>query len=225
MTSKPTWPSILRMFGHGGIFFAVKQGRRIDLRVCPPGCTFPQPVQLGNMERAEEHPRSREGRCDMAGKDGLLRLQSRLLARRDALRKALAGDWESDRRFTAANDVGDTVDAVLDSTNDEINWKFAEIESRELEHVEHALQRILEGVYGRCEYCGQRIAATRLNALPYTNSCIDCQRENEQSGTEYGSGVGARHWARAYEKPNPEESGRDSTIRLRDLEMDLSDAP
>ena len=159
----------------------------------------------------------------MARKDGLLRLQSRLLARRDALRKALAGDWESHRRFTATNEVGDTVDAALDSANDEISSRFAEIESRELEHVEYALQRIVEGSYGRCEYCGEKIAATRLNALPCADSCIDCQRENERHGTEYGSGAEDHRWARAYEKPNLDESGRDAPIRLRDFEMDLSE--
>ena len=137
----------------------------------------------------------------------------------------LAGDWESHRRFAATNEVGDAVDAALDSANDEISSRFAEIESRELEHVEHALQRIVEGVYGHCEYCGEKIAATRLNALPYTNSCIDCQRENERSGPEYGSGADDKQWARAYEKQNLEESRSDSPIRLRDFEMDLSETP
>jgi DnaK suppressor protein len=161
----------------------------------------------------------------MASKDGLLRLQSRLAVRRDALRKALAGDWQDNRRFTARNEVGDTVDAALDSANDEISSRFAEIESHELEQVEHALQRIIEGVYGRCEYCGQRIAATRLNALPYTNSCIGCQRENEQNEPEYGSGADDKRWARAYEKPNLEESSSDSPIRLRDFEINLCKIP
>ncbi len=159
----------------------------------------------------------------MARKDGLLRLQSRLLARRDALRKALAGDWDSNRRCTATNEVGDAVDAALDTANDEISSRFAEIESRELEQIEHALRRIVEGIYGRCEYCGQRIAATRLNALPYTNSCIGCQRENERNEPQYRSGADDKRWARAYEKPNLEDSGSDSPIRLRDFEINLSE--
>jgi DnaK suppressor protein len=161
----------------------------------------------------------------MDSKDVLLRLHSRLVIHRDALRKTLAGDWGEHRQFTATNEVGDTVDAALDCANDEISSRFAEIASRELEYVEHALQRIVEGVYGRCEYCGEKIAATRLNALPYTNSCIGCQRENERNGTEYGSGANDQRWARAYLKPNLEESGRDSPIRLRDFEMDLSETP
>ncbi len=161
----------------------------------------------------------------MARTEVLLRLHSRLVTRRDALRKALADAWENHRRFTAANEVGDFVDAALDSVNDEINSRFAEIESRELEQVERALQRIVEGLYGRCEYCEQKIAATRLNALPYTTSCIACQRVNERNRPEYRSGADDQRLARAYEKPNLEESVSDSHIRLRDLEMDLSEIP
>ena len=70
----------------------------------------------------------------------------------------------------------------MDTANDEICSQLAEIESRELGQIEHALQRIVDGVYGRCEFCGGKIAEARLNALPYTNSCIDCQRENERTG-------------------------------------------
>ena len=106
----------------------------------------------------------------MARKDALLRLTSRLIARRDALRKALNGDLDSFRRFSELNAVGDNVDAAVDSANDEICSQLVEIESRELGQIEHALQRIGAGVYGRCEFCGGKISEARLNALPYTNT-------------------------------------------------------
>src|ERR1700730_13497751 len=114
----------------------------------------------------------------MARKEALLRLHSRLVARRDALRKALNGDLDSLRELASLT-VGDQVDAAVDTANDEINSQLAEIESRELEQIERALQRIVKGVYGRCEFCGGKINEARLNALPYTKSCIDCQSENE----------------------------------------------
>ena len=38
----------------------------------------------------------------MARKDALLRLTSRLIARRDALRKALSGDLDSFRKFATS---------------------------------------------------------------------------------------------------------------------------
>jgi DnaK suppressor protein len=158
----------------------------------------------------------------MARKDALLRLHSRLVARRDALRKALNGDLDSFREYAAMDTVGDTVDAAVDTANDEISSQLVEIESRELEQIEHALQRIVDGVYGRCEFCGGKIAEARLNALPYTNSCIDCQRENERSGQGFGGRVEDHRWAKIYDKPS-DDHDRDNDINLSDFEMDMSE--
>ena len=46
-----------------------------------------------------------------------------------------------------------------------------------IEKVEHALARIDDGSYGRCEACGKPIEAERLDALPYTTLClVDARR-------------------------------------------------
>jgi DnaK suppressor protein len=157
----------------------------------------------------------------MARKDALLRLHARLVARRDALRKALNGDLDSLREYASTFVVGDNVDAAVDTANDEISTQLAEIESRELEQIEHALKRIVKGVYGRCEFCGGKIAEARINALPYTNSCIDCQRENERNGVSYGSaGVDSR-WAKIDDKGGDDADG---DVNLSDFEMDLSES-
>ena len=95
-------------------------------------------------------------RCKLVRKDAMLRLHSRLVARRDALRKALNGDLDAYREYAAMNVVGDSVDAAVDTANDEISSQIVEIESRELGQIEHALRRIVEGVYGRCEFCGEQ---------------------------------------------------------------------
>lgn len=157
----------------------------------------------------------------MARKDALLRLHSRLVGRRDALRKALDGDFESLRRLQALHDVGDTVDAAVDSANDEISTQIAEIESRELNQIEHALRRMKEGVYGQCELCGGRISVARLNALPYTSSCIDCQREQERSGLHYGGGGVDHRWADISDRQFDEG---DRHVNLSDYEVDLSES-
>jgi DnaK suppressor protein len=159
----------------------------------------------------------------MARKDALLRLHARLVARRDALRKALNGDLDGYRQFAALDVVGDNVDAAVDTANDEICSQIVEIESRELEQIERALQRIVEGVYGRCEFCGGKIAEPRLNALPYTNSCIDCQRENERHGQAFGPQDVDHRWAKIYDKPI-EDHDNDSKINLSDFEVDMSES-
>lgn len=40
--------------------------------------------------------------------------------------------------------------------------------------VEAALARIEAGGYGQCERCGESIPVARLDALPYTTSCVVC---------------------------------------------------
>jgi RNA polymerase-binding protein DksA len=46
-----------------------------------------------------------------------------------------------------------------------------------IEKVQHALARIDDGSYGRCEACGKPIEAERLDALPYTSLClVDARR-------------------------------------------------
>lgn len=157
----------------------------------------------------------------MARKEAMLRLHARLVARRDALRKALNGDLDSLRQLSALS-VGDQVDAAVESTYDEISSQLMEIESRELEQIEHALKRIVKGVYGRCEFCGGKINEARLNALPYTNSCIDCARENERMGHRQGHRPDSTRWDKAFEKNDDADS--DGPVNLADFEMDLSES-
>lgn len=156
----------------------------------------------------------------MARKDALLRLHARLVSRRDALRKALDGDLQSLQQLRSSHDVGDSVDAAVDSANDEISSQIAEIESRELAQIEHALHRMGQGVFGVCEYCNARISVARLNALPYTSTCIDCQREEERRGySDIDRGTDYR-WANVYDRSGDESERQ---VNLSDFELDLSE--
>ena len=47
----------------------------------------------------------------------------------------------------------------------------------QLSEVKGALKRIDEGTYGICSNCGKAIMTERLEALPYAELCIDCQRK------------------------------------------------
>ena len=50
-----------------------------------------------------------------------------------------------------------------------------------LGEVKKALKRIDEGMYGICTNCGKTILPERLEALPYAELCIECQRK-ERAG-------------------------------------------
>lgn len=121
----------------------------------------------------------------MARKDALLNLRSVLLRRRDAMRWALAGDLSLLKEMHGAT-KGDVIDFALDAAQDEISSQLAEVESRELAHIENALERLGTGSYGQCEHCGEKIPLSRLQALPYATSCIRCQRKAERG---YAGGI------------------------------------
>lgn len=46
--------------------------------------------------------------------------------------------------------------------------------------MEHALMRIADGSYGRCESCGQTIAKARLQAFPAATLCLTCKQREER---------------------------------------------
>ena len=130
--------------------------------------------------------RTDKGNNAMARKDAILSMRQILVKRRDALRKALAGDLSLLKELRAQT-AGDVVDAALDSAQDEISSQLAEVESRELASIENALERMRQGQFGVCEGCGSTIPMARLNALPYATLCIECQREAERHGSHGGS--------------------------------------
>lgn len=119
----------------------------------------------------------------MARKDALLRLHQRLIAKRDALRLKLDDDSNSRQMWSGTGDVGD---AATDGETNELNTQLAALESRELLQINRAIQAIRKGHYGICEVCENPIPIARLQALPFTAMCIDCQREQEESGGAFG---------------------------------------
>ena len=149
----------------------------------------------------------------MSRKDAILNMRQILVMRRDALRKALAGDLSLLKELRAQSS-GDVVDAALDSVQDEISSQLAEVESRELARIEYALERMREGQFGVCEGCGTNIPMARLNALPYATYCITCQREAERQGANSAADV---DWSKLLDT-----SGGDIDMSINDIELDVS---
>jgi len=57
--------------------------------------------------------------------------------------------------------------------------QLAELASRRLRAIEHALERQRRGMLGVCESCGARIPDARLRALPGATLCVRCARQAE----------------------------------------------
>ena len=154
----------------------------------------------------------------MSRRDALLRLHRALTARRDELRKRLGGELDELRRFQGTKKTGDSADLAFDSGSEEVTSQLAELESRELNQIDRALVRLRQGTYGVCEHCQKKIPIARLNALPFSTSCVQCQREIEMYGG-YGGRRGAGNWANVADEGGGEDMPK---VDISDLEMDLS---
>ncbi|HET9475311.1 MAG TPA: TraR/DksA C4-type zinc finger protein [Steroidobacteraceae bacterium] len=96
-----------------------------------------------------------------------------LLARsaelRDRLRRV-----HSDFRHEREPLPQDAPDAAIAVENDEVLEAIERSAIGELEHIEAALERIDQGVYGLCAKCAGEIDAERLRVVPYATLCRTC---------------------------------------------------
>jgi DnaK suppressor protein len=153
-----------------------------------------------------------KGKAGMPRKDAIMGMREILIVRRDALRKALAGDLSTLKELREQS-TGDVIDQALDSAHNELNSQLAEVESRELAYIENALERMRTGNYGVCEGCANKIPFARLSALPYATLCIECQREAERDGTAPGMDL--------FDFGRINEGGAGDDVTINDIEIDV----
>lgn len=77
---------------------------------------------------------------------------------------------------------GDEADLAYSAQHTELAIDTRVRESREIQLVGHALQKIDGGTYGQCAECRESIPFVRLEALPFAEYCIDCQEKLEREG-------------------------------------------
>ena len=78
-----------------------------------------------------------------------------------------------------AQSAGEHDHGASESIDKEVALENSEEQLRSA--VNAALARIDGGTYGTCEDCGKKIAKARLDAIPYTAYCIECERERESA--------------------------------------------
>jgi DnaK suppressor protein len=70
-------------------------------------------------------------------------------------------------------------DLGTDNYDQEFTLELIENEQGTLGLINVALERIENGKYGKCDECGEAISKPRLQAIPYTQHCIQCARKLE----------------------------------------------
>ena len=58
--------------------------------------------------------------------------------------------------------------------------------------IDHALERIANGTYGKCERCGKPIPLKRLEARPFSTLCVEDKAKEEQDLAQRRAGQASR---------------------------------
>ncbi len=89
---------------------------------------------------------------------------------------------ESQTTFTGSMDVIDEANVMQDKG---MVLEKLETDNKKIRLIDAALQRIEDGVFGECQYCGDKIAKERLSFIPYAKYCKDCKEELEKEGKSH----------------------------------------
>ena len=104
----------------------------------------------------------------------------------DALRskqRELLDSFERDKAAgnTLVDDgIQDLADKAYSAYSKELNFSLSDGERNLLMQIEEAFNRMKEGTYAVCTNCGVTIGEKRLQAVPWTPFCIDCQELQEK---------------------------------------------
>jgi len=109
--------------------------------------------------------------------------KKRLETRQHELRRTVNRN-QADGRSADEDTAQDIADRAASSYNKEFLFSQSNNDRQLLMMVDGALARIREGSFGECISCGKEINSKRLEAVPWTRHCIECQEKLEQGMLE-----------------------------------------
>ncbi|MFB0564666.1 MAG: TraR/DksA family transcriptional regulator [Candidatus Aminicenantaceae bacterium] len=77
----------------------------------------------------------------------------------------------------------DVVDKAEISYTKEFLLSLSDAEREQLSMIDEAIKRIKKGEYGVCQMCSNKISKKRLDAIPWTPYCINCQEKKEEESS------------------------------------------
>jgi len=105
-----------------------------------------------------------------------------LVARRNEIVRKLA-EFRNESKEVETDIAQDVADKAESSYTKEFLLSLSDAERDLLFQMDAALRRIDRGEFGNCQMCQKEISKKRLNALPWTQFCIDCQEKAESETT------------------------------------------
>jgi len=77
----------------------------------------------------------------------------------------------------------DVVDKAEISYTKEFLLSLSDAEREQLAMIDEAVERINKCEYGICQMCGHKISKKRLDVVPWTPYCINCQEKIEEESS------------------------------------------
>ncbi|MBI5428669.1 MAG: TraR/DksA family transcriptional regulator [Nitrospinae bacterium] len=108
----------------------------------------------------------------------LLKIKEKLMASRQELFRMIESSQEMERNV---NDLtfSNEIDLASSLEGREMVFQLASRDRNELKMINDALFKMAKGTYGICESCSKPIGTKRLQIMPLTKFCIDCQESME----------------------------------------------
>jgi len=144
---------------------------------------FIRPGQL--LKRAIPSVREkREPQVKMDKKEKEL-IRRKLLTKKETITSKLS-QTVAESKEMETDIAQDLADKAESSYTKEFLLSLSDTERNLLLHIDEALRSLEKGSYGICQSCGQAISKKRLDALPWSIYCLDCQQKIE-TGAELES--------------------------------------
>ena len=123
-------------------------------------------------------------------KNELEKFRQLLLDKRKSLIHEMSGVMKDQFSDTPKDSTGDLsshsyhmADQGTDAMERELAFMFASKSGRLVYHIDEALRRIDDGIYGLCFSCDKPVAVSRLKAVPHARLCIKCKESEERRKT------------------------------------------
>ena len=110
----------------------------------------------------------------------LQKIQQTLQSEHARIMKRVSSNLDENEQSKERNP--DRTDLSWDYTSRDRKLALLSIEKKTLTQIEEAMQRLENGMYGKCVQCGEAIDPERLEVLPYATHCFYCQTGSAVNG-------------------------------------------
>ena len=110
----------------------------------------------------------------------LEKIRQKMIYERNDLLRLISSSQEIERNVGELA-FSNEIDLASNLEGREMAFQLSSRERNELRLMDEALYRMSVGGYGVCESCSKKIGTKRLQIMPLTSLCIDCQESAESS--------------------------------------------